>query len=581
MTRMIIASRVWLPLVALLALVSLPQSVTAQTPSGAAGSLDASFGGDGTVTTDLGNRDEHLRAVEVQPDGKIVAAGYTQKGDHFHFALVRYKSNGSLDAGFGDGGTVVTKFGHHAHIHGMTLQPDGKIVAVGHTHTLSNDDFIMARYNADGSLDTSFNADGKASLDFAGGFDYAFGAAVQPDGKVLVAGSASVDGSYDFALARLDPDGALDATFGTDGRVTTAFEPPGGDPRSDTAQALALQADGKIVLAGYSGADFALARVDADGALDATFGTGGKVTTRFDDEHARIYKVAVNPDGKIVAMGRSFTDTNSEVDFEVARYNADGTLDATFGDGGKVRTDLGAGEYGYAGTVQPDGKIVMVGYRYDPVLGADPASHQQLLVRYEADGTLDDSFGDDGVVRTSVGHEDQVYAVALQPDGGIIAAGNSSIDGDYDLVVTRYHGRAQQTRAVRPPQPVTLRRAGPSPNPAAPGPPPADSADAAAAAPTPPPTGPPTVAEPLADLVLEGPEWREISLAGVFHDPDGDDLTFSAASSNGGVASVWVEGATLTVVGVFTDTATITVTAQDSERDEATDSFEVAVMPDS
>ena len=454
MRRAMLSPRAWLLPGLLLIFVSLTPSVAAQVQAVAAGSLDLSFNGDGIVTTDFGNRNEHLRAVAVQPDGKIVAAGYTQEGHGFDFALVRHTAGGDLDGSFGDGGRVTTAFGHHAHIHGMALQPDGKIVACGHTHTYRNDDFLMARYNADGTLDASFGGDGKVALDFNGGFDYCFGAVVQPDGKILVAGTALVDSTYDFALARYNADGSLDASFGSGGKVTTEFGAADAT-QSDQSQALALQSDGKIVVAGYSSTkksggevstDFALARYNADGSLDTSFGTDGKVTTHFGNGNDRIYKVALQSNGKIVAMGRSFSATNREVDFEVARYNADGSLDESFGNGGKVRTDLGYGEYGYSGAVQPDGKIVVAGYVYAPAVGDAPASQDQLVVRYNADGSRDTSFGRDGVVRTDIGGEDQAYAVALQSDGKIVVAGNSSIDGNYDLAVARYHGGTQQTR---------------------------------------------------------------------------------------------------------------------------------------
>ncbi len=445
--------RAWLLLGLLLILVSQTPSVPAQAQAVSAGSLDLSFGGDGIVTTDFDNLHEHLRAVTVQSDGKIVAAGYTQEGHSFDFAVVRYNAAGKLDTSFGTNGKVTTDFGYHAHIHSMALQPDGKIVVVGHTFTRRSDDFMMARYNANGTLDASFGTNGKVTTDFNGGFDYAFGVAVQPDGKIVVSGSVTVGGTYDFGVARYNADGSLDTSFGTNGKVTTEFAPPQGKTQGDQSQALALQSDGKIVAAGYSytskpggevSSDFALARYNKNGSLDTSFGTNGKVTTHFGNGNDRIYKLAVQPNGKIVAMGRSFSDTNDEVDFEVARYNPDGSLDTSFGGDGKVRTDLGYGEYGYAGGVQPDGKILVAGYLYDAALGDAPASHDQLVVRYNANGSLDTSFGGDGVVRTDIGGEDQVYALALQPDGKILVAGNSGIGGNYDFAVARYHGRAQQ-----------------------------------------------------------------------------------------------------------------------------------------
>ena len=613
-----------------LAVLVMPGAQPASAQAVATGSLDLSFGGDGIVTTDFGNRDEHLRAVAVQPDGKIVAAGYTQEGHSFDFALVRYTAGGEMDGSFGNGGKVTTEFGHHAHIHGMALQADGKIVVVGHTHTYRNDDFLMARYNADGTLDASFGGDGKVSLDFNGGFDYAFGAAVQPDGKILVAGTALVDGTYDFALARYNADGTLDASFGSGGKVTTEFG-AAGYPQNDQSQALALQSDGKIVVAGYSSTrksggevstDFALARYNSDGTLDTSFHTDGKVTTHFGKGNDRIYKVAALPNGKIVAMGRSFSETNREVDFEVARYNSDGTLDTSFGNGGKVRTDLGHGEYGYAGVVQPDGKIVVAGYVHEAALGNAPASHDQLVVRYNADGSADTSFGSDGVARTDIGGNDQVYAAALQPDGKILVAGNSSIDGNYDLAVTRYHGQAQQqTRYADLIARMKEWRNDPCCVSHKPhtdrwdrvlltfGETVADtslSTMTAAEAQTyadkgwerwvnvaaalreiesggqqaPPPNQAPTVSGAIADsTIVNESGTRQVSLSGVFSDADNDTLTVTAASSDETKATVSVAAdySGLTVSAQARGTATITVTASDGNGGAVSDTFTIRV----
>ncbi len=210
----------------------------------------------------------------------------------------------------------------------------------------------------DGSLDPTFSTDGKVTTDFAGGFDEAFAVALQPDGKIVAAGGAVVGSSpFDFALTRYNPDGSLDPTFGTDGKATTDF---GG---TDEALAMALQPDGKIVAAGqaFTGSspdfavDFAVARYNPDGSLDSTFGTGGKVTTDFAGFDAA-RAVALQPNGKIVAAG------GSSFDFAVARYKKHGSLDPSFGPGGKVTTDFASStDVARAVALQPDGKIVAAG----------------------------------------------------------------------------------------------------------------------------------------------------------------------------------------------------------------------------
>ncbi len=191
----------------------------------------------------------------------------------------------------------------------------------------------LAARAASGDLDATFGTGGKVTTDFAGNDDEAHGIAVQADGKLVTVGVAKTSRSNDFALARYNPNGSLDATFGTGGKVTTDFA--GND---DAAFAVVLQSDGKIVVAGEAktsrNQDFALARYNANGSLDATFGTGGKVMTDFNGDDDAAFALVLQPDGKLVAAGEAKTSRNQ--DFALARYNANGSLDATFGTGGKV-----------------------------------------------------------------------------------------------------------------------------------------------------------------------------------------------------------------------------------------------------
>jgi len=182
--------------------------------------------------------------VAVQPDGRIVTAG--MKDDDF--AVARYNRDGSLDTSFDSDGKVTTDFGVAVDAaRGVALHPDGRIVAAGF-----GGDFVLARYNSDGSLDTSFDSDGKLITDF-GAFNPATDVAIHPDGGIVAAGFSG-DDEFDFALARYRRDGTLDTSFDSDGKVTTNFG------TSDVAQAVAIQPDGRIVAAGVSGGDFALAR---------------------------------------------------------------------------------------------------------------------------------------------------------------------------------------------------------------------------------------------------------------------------------------------------------------------------------
>ena len=239
------------------------------------GSLDSSFDGDGIVTTDFGARDDSV-AVAIQSDGKIVVAGSTAPGQgHRQFALTRYHTDGSLDTSFDGDGKLTTDFGASTEAFALAIQTDGRILAAGRTSTPSVESFALARYNPDGSLDTGFDGDGTLMTDF-GGIDMATGVAIQADGKIIAVGAGGP--SNDFALARYNPDGSLDTSFDGDGRQTTDF---GG---FDRAADVAIQADGKIVAVGVPGSgSFALARYNPDGSLDMGFGIGGKLTTDFGD----------------------------------------------------------------------------------------------------------------------------------------------------------------------------------------------------------------------------------------------------------------------------------------------------------
>ncbi|HET9532123.1 MAG TPA: hypothetical protein VFQ92_17315 [Blastocatellia bacterium] len=397
------------------------------------GSLDQSFGSGGKITTDLGGF-ENATAVAVQPDGKILITGALFSSISSDFGVLRYNADGTPDPNFGKGGVIITDFGQIAHAQALVLQPDGKIVAAGWTFAPSAQEiagFALVRYNADGSLDSNFGSGGKVLTDFGFGEElYALG--LQPDGKIVAAGRGFEIPftNFDFALARYNHDGSLDTSFDSDGITTTDFG------AGEQIQALSFQLDGKIVVAGYVSVpdifvsssaivrDFAIARYNSNGSLDTSFGTSGKVITDFaGGEEARA--VALQSNGKILVAGHS-SGLIIDSGFAIARYNANGALDLSFGsiqDQGKFVTLLGGESFARAVTLQPDGKIVVAG-------SAPPAYG---LVRFDAGGHLDVEFG--GAGRAALGGVSS--AVALQPDGKIIVAGPSLIrfnaDGTRDL----------------------------------------------------------------------------------------------------------------------------------------------------
>ena len=328
------------------------------------GSLDGTFGSGGKVTTTFGSIEGGANAVALQSDGKIVAAGRSRTSTGSVIALVRYNSDGSLDTGFGVGGKVTTSVGSSDDgANAVALQSDGKIVVAGTSlMTGSSYDFAVLRYNPNGSLDTSFDGDGKVTTSLSVSDDYALSVAIQPDGKVVVAGNSYGTNERGFTLVRYQANGSLDTTFDGDGKVTITV---GG--YKDTPSAVLIQSDGKIVTAGYSFSDghanFTLIRFNTNGSLDASFDADGIVTTSVSPSDDAAQAAAIQSDGKIVAAGFSNGGNN---DFALVRYNTDGSLDSLFGGGGIVTTPIGPSyDIANAITIQPDGKIVVAGYSFN------------------------------------------------------------------------------------------------------------------------------------------------------------------------------------------------------------------------
>jgi uncharacterized delta-60 repeat protein len=428
-----IARRSAVALVAGLFLVSISSQLA--WAAGKSGALDPTFGAGGKVLTDFGAGEEIASDLAIQSGGKIVAAGNFGPNEDAlgDFALARYNPDGTLDPTFNGTGKVLTDFsgsGSDDIASSVDVQSDGKIVVAGYSYASGTSyDFALARYNPDGTLDPTFNGTGKVLTDFSGSGsdDFASALAIQRDGKIVVAGYSTASGtSYDFALARYNPDGTLDPTFNGTGKVLTDF---GGSGLSlDVASSVAIQPDGKIVGAGESRSDvsptfssFALARYNPDGTLDPTFNGTGRVLTDFSGPGSgeAVVAVAIQPDGKIVAAGNS---SGRSWDFALARYNPDGTLDPTFNGTGKVLTDFsGSGSYDFAHAlaIQPDGKIVVAGE-------SEPSGQSYsdfALARYTSRGRLDRRFGASGKVLTNFLFRARAWALVIQPDGKIVAAG--------------------------------------------------------------------------------------------------------------------------------------------------------------
>jgi len=404
------------------------------------GSLDATFDHDGKVTSQVWNPGDDGRASAIQSDGKLVVAGYTSNGTNDDFAVVRYNVDGSLDTSFSDDGVVTTVvLSSNDEAYAVAIQSDGKIVVGGTTDNGGNNDFAVVRYNTNGSLDTDFDTDGIVTTPVGTGYDWLGDIAIQSDGKIVAAGSATSSGNMDFAVVRYNAGGSLDTSFDSDGKVTTAI-----GSSTDGGESVAIQSDGKIVVAGsaympVSGDDFAVIRYNTDGSLDTSFDSDGKVTTTIGVSSDQGKDVAIQSDGKIVVAGWYYSGPTNYGDTAVVRYNTDGSLDSSFDGDGKATTTIFSGkdDFAYSVAIQTDGKIVVAG-ETDRISGS---GRDFSLVRFTSAGALDTTFDSDGKVTTSVGSGlDQCRSIAVQSDGRIVAVGRTNVSGsNYDIAVVRYN----------------------------------------------------------------------------------------------------------------------------------------------
>jgi uncharacterized delta-60 repeat protein len=409
-------------------------TVAAPAPAWAAtGALDPSFGDDGVTVTDVGGP-AIAYGVARQPDGRIVAAGYSTAGGDADVTLARYDAAGRLDPSFGSGGVVRTDVrgaGGFDVGRAVALQPDGRIVVAGGSTATGPSAFAVLRYNPDGTPDRSFGTDGTVLTEVNG---VAYGVTVQADGRIVAAGQSDTGGPSDITVVRYLPDGALDSGFGAAGVVRTDL---GGN---DQAAAVIAGAGGTITVAGTSDAagsnDVAVVRYRPDGTPDPAFGTGGSVLTDVGNAHRDDTgrALALAPDGGVVVAGGSSAARGTDHDTLLLRYRPGGSLDRRFGQGGVALTDYGAGngDDALAVAVLPDARIAVAGYAARP-------NARFLVARYRPDGRPDPGFGTGGATVTDVGRGAAAVAfgLAVQPDGDLIAAGYA---GYGSFALARYRG---------------------------------------------------------------------------------------------------------------------------------------------
>jgi uncharacterized delta-60 repeat protein len=413
---------------------------TATGARAASGDLDPTFGGDGVVRTDLTPAEEDGFAVTIQPDGKIVVVGEMGIGGaNPRVAVVRYETDGALDPSFGGGdGKVGIDFTPGDDFaYAVRIQANGKILVAGAAaYFSSNSRFALARLTSDGSLDPTFGGDGRVVTNLTSSYDWANGMVLQPNGKIVVVGSVSAGSSNSkIGVLRYRSDGSLDPTFSGDGIVLA-------DPTRtyDDGLAIGIEADGPIVVAGGAGFDgpnerFVAMALKRDGSLDHHFGADGMVFTDLTSKADVPYGLAIQSDGKIVVAGGA-AQGPSDPKFAVVRYEPDGSLDPTFHGDGTVITNITPYDDGaYSLAIAPDGKIVTAG-----LAGNNGPAPRFAAVRYLSNGRRDATFGGDGRVTADLTpHFDSAWGVAVQTDGSVVCSGVAGAGGRHPaLAVLRY-----------------------------------------------------------------------------------------------------------------------------------------------
>ena len=365
------------------------------------GGLDNTFDVDAVQTIDFAGGNDLLTSISLQTDGKITVAGYTSNGTNTDFALARLNTDGSLDNTFSADGKQTTDFGSPSddYVNSIAIQSDGKLIALGYRFNGVNTFIAAARYNTDGTSDMSFNGDGLLVPHIRQGNTFYTCTALQADGKILTAGYTWKGNKYRFALARHNTNGSLDNTFSGNGVQTTAF-----GSADSKAYAIAIQNDGKILLAGTAGNFCRLARYNSDGSLDNTFSGNGKVTTDFGSYDS--VSIAIQGDGKILIAGNA-----------IARYNTNGSLDLSFNGIGEVTSFQDGNPLNCSSiAVQSDGKIV--------ISGNDGGYDGFVIARFNPDGSADNTFNGNGEKGIPFGGDGNLqrgkYTLPFKSDGKIL-----------------------------------------------------------------------------------------------------------------------------------------------------------------
>lgn len=400
--------------------------------------LDTTFDTDGMVITDFNSSFEYIHSIEMQADGKILVAGECIANGAKDFLVVRYLSHGSLDNSFGSNGKVVTDFqGSYDHAEVIAVQPDGKILCAGSSYDGNEYHFAIVRYISNGVLDNTFGTNGKVitvidSLQT----DKIHDLVIQNDGKIIVVGVAYNGSHFDVACARYNDNGILDSSFAVGGIFVY---PMGTDSYGNSVK---VDGNGDVLIGGLfrtgTKNDFMVLKLKNNGTLDTSFGLNGVVITSFGSNRmSDINSLAIQVDNKIVAVGSSALHPGgTDMEISVARYLPNGDFDLSFGNNGQIVKQVGNTSMGLDVEIQNDGKMVIVGYSDDTT----GVNHNITLLRLDSSGLADNTFGVGGFVVTDVTFgTDEGHAISLQTDGKIVIGGCSFNGNNSDVTVVRYH----------------------------------------------------------------------------------------------------------------------------------------------
>ncbi len=398
-----------------------------------AGLLDTSFGNHGRFTINNAGRADRAYGVVVGIDGSIYVGGSTEDSNaatnQSDFALAKLTSAGAAAGGFGSGGLVQTDFmGGQDFGYAMAQQADGKIILAGVAYNadLTQSDIALARYNTNGTLDNTFGTSGKVLTNLQN-FESASGVAIDSNGKIVVVGTTTAGGAgaSQGVVARYNANGTLDNTFGSSGLVSAGIMPK--------ATAVAIASDDSIYYTGNNGSTFTIAHLTPAGALDGGYGTNG-VTTQAISGSATAYALLILPNGKIVAAGEATPTSSLNAAMAFACFNTDGSLDTTFGTNGVTTVDItGSIDQALSLVKQADGKFIAVGF------AAGSGSGDFATVRLTSHGLLDASWGKGGTGVTDIaGAQDNARAATIDASGRLIIAGQGTVSGSVDMAVTRH-----------------------------------------------------------------------------------------------------------------------------------------------